>query len=60
MSLIAKSKAQAEHVSEQTQQQNDQKLKEARVEGKRKAVPLQRIWLTPTRVPISCKSLIKN
>ncbi|HHF7375588.1 hypothetical protein [Legionella bozemanae] len=37
MSLIAKSKAQAEHVSEQTQQQNDQKLKEARVEGKKES-----------------------
>ncbi|KTD41344.1 hypothetical protein [Legionella parisiensis] len=32
MSLIAKNKSQAEHVSEQTQQQDNQKLKEARVE----------------------------
>lgn len=35
MSLIVKDKAQAEHVNEQTQQQIDQKLKEAKAEGKK-------------------------
>ncbi len=35
MSLIVKNKAQAEHVSEQTQLQIDQRLKEAKSEGKR-------------------------
>ncbi|AWN74268.1 hypothetical protein LEAN103870_02260 [Legionella anisa] len=35
MSFIEKSKAQAEHVSEQTQQQIDQKLKDVKAEGKK-------------------------